>query len=600
MRSIPRTSPRRNTRLAIAGIASLVSITCVALTITGCPKRPDGPRYQEAGNSTPRSGGTFVFHHESNVRTLEPHIAYDELSGMAVRLVFDGLLDYDHDAQMIPSIAVAMPTVSNEGKTFQFRLRDDVRFHPMPGLPEGRPIVAEDVNWSMHRLLSKDVGSPGYPFFKSIVGAEAYHRGEAANVTGIRVIDTHTIAFDLMEADQTFLNAMAMTFAYPVPKENYEHWGDEVKYHPVGTGPFVFEEWERGVQISFTRNRRYRDSNRANPDRMIFQENLSRGVAALRFQNGGLDSIHRQNTADFLLFKQSEKWAPYRLEYPRVSTFGIGMNCEIAPFDNVHIRRAVAHAIDRAGWSRARSGRLAAATQILPPQLAGYDENLEHAQRYDLELAREEMRLAGHPDGLDEEIVTWVTEGDVGRIYGELFQQDMEKIGLNIRVRQVSFATYLAETGKPRQVQAFFTGWNMDFPDPSNFIDILFHSRSIHPENSENRAFYRNPEVDRLLDEGRAEVDRERRLSLYRQANNIIAHDAPWAFTYYPMTMEVWQPYVKNYRPHPIWSEDYRDVWLDLPRRRADARFLGTRFPNAVPAWAPFGGVRSFARGTAR
>jgi peptide/nickel transport system substrate-binding protein len=99
-------------------------------------------------------------------------------------------------------------------------------------------------------------------------------------------------------------------------------------------------------------------------------------------------------------------------------------------------------------------------------------------------------------------------------------------------------------------------------------MDILFHSRSIHPENSENRAFYRNPKLDAILDSARAEVDREVRLGLYAEANAILAEDAPWAFLYYPVDMVAWQPYVKGFRPHPVWANEYRNVWLDLPRQR--------------------------------
>ena len=115
----------------------------------------------------------------------------------------------------------------------------------------------------------------------------------------------------------------------------------------------------------------------------------------------------------------------------------------------------------------------------------------------------------------------------------------------------------------------------MDFPDPSNFLEILLHSQNIRPTASENRSFYRNPELDALLDQARGEPDRERRLALYRQANDIVSRDAPWAFLSNDLGAELWQPYVMNYHPHPVWSQNYRDVWLDLPRRRvADSTYV--------------------------
>ncbi|MCB9623443.1 MAG: ABC transporter substrate-binding protein [Sandaracinus sp.] len=585
---------RRHERLGCAVFALLGAAATLAFAFS-LPEPPPAPRWDGARNETPRNGGTFVFHHEANVRSLDPHIAYDELSGMAIRLVFDGLLDYDHQSELVPSLADAMPTVSEDGRTFRFRLRRGVRFHAMPFLPgdahpEGRELVAEDVRWSMLRLLSEEVGSPGYPFYASIQGADEYHTGQAEDVSGIRVIDRYTIEFELKEADQTFLNALAMPFAYPVPRENYEHWEEAVKFHPVGTGPYVFEMWERGVQLSFTRNTHYW-REKVGPDRMLYLENIARELAAQRFRNGDIDSIHRQSPSDYRFFKESEAWAPYMVEEPRGSTYGIGLNCEMPPFDDVHVRRAIAFALDREGWSRARAGRLLPAGQVLPPSIPGYDPELPTRQYFDLDRAREEMRLAGHPDGLRQPITVWITgQDDTSRQYGELLQADLARIGIEVRLRFVSFAVYLTESGKPNTVPAFFTGWNLDFPDPSNFL-FLFDQASIHPEHSENRVFYRNPEVDRLLAEGKSERDRDRRLGLYRQANEIVARDAPWAFLYYATTMELWQPYVRNYDPHPVWSEDYRDVWLDLPRRRVARSLAGVGGP--VPArFYPMGGLR--------
>ena len=117
---------------------------------------------------------------------------------------------------MVPSLAAELPETSDGGRIFRFRLRDGIKFH------NGREITAEDISWSLHRLLSERIGSPGYPFFKSIEGAPAYHTGEADRVEGIVVLDDKTIEFRLDEADQTFLNALAMPFAYPLAKEHVE------------------------------------------------------------------------------------------------------------------------------------------------------------------------------------------------------------------------------------------------------------------------------------------------------------------------------------------------------------------------------------------
>jgi len=565
MRSTPKTERQRPSRWVAGAALLLIAGLILGWVIAHFPTAPIGPRYVGAGHETPRSGGTLIFSAGSNIHTLDPHFAYDTLSTAACRLLYDGLLDYDYDGNMIPGLAAELPAVSSAGRVFRFRLRNGIKFH------NGREITAEDISWSLHRLLSKAIGSPGYPFYKSIVGAPAYHKGEAERIDGIVVLDDKTIEFRLDEADQTFLNALAMPFAYPLAKEHVQkleetEGRDAVGRHPVGAGPFAFTRWERGVQVELERFRDYW-APRAGPDRMIFLENISSDVASARFRNGDLDIIHRPSKVNRLFLRASDAWAPYRAEAPSASVFALGLNCELPPFDNLHVRRAVAFAIDRSKLERLDPGQVIAAGQVLPPMLAPYDPELPSRQEFDLDRAKEEMRLAGYPDGLSEPITLWV-RGEAEVRVAQLFQQDLKAIGIEIDLKMVSFATYLKETGRPRVAQAAFTGWHQDFPDPSNFMDILFHSRSIHPENSENRSFYRNSDLDAILDRARPEVDREARLALYAEANAILAEEAPWAFLYYPVDMFAWQPYVKGFRPHPVWLNEYRNVWLDLPKKR--------------------------------
>ena len=565
MRSTPRNS---SPIVRWVGMAAVVAFAfgAVRCAINNFPEPPQAPRYVGAGDPTPRSGGTFVFGEGSNIRSLDPHYAYDSTSYAAIRLIYDGLLDYAVDGAMIPSLAKSMPTVANDGKRFVFELRKGVKFH------NGRELTADDVSWSLHRLLSEAVGSPGYPFYKSISGAPAFHRGETNHVPGIEVVDRYTVAITLDEPDMTFLNAMAMPFAYPIPREvveqvNAEAGGEGFSQSPMGAGPYAFKRWERGVQVELDRFDGYWDP-KPRPDRMIYMENVDNQLLSARFRNGEIDVLYRPSKTNDIFFRNSEAWKPYIAGQLEPTIYSLVLNCGLAPFDNVHVRRAVAFAIDRRKIERLEQQRATPATQLLPPPIPGYDPDLPEAQTYDLEKAKEELKLAGHPDGLPEPVTVWVRSKKESRIV-QLAQQDLQAIGIDVEIKQVTFATYLKETGKPRVAQAAFSGWPADFPDASNFMDILFHTRAIHKENSENRAFYRNPKLDTLLDKARAETDPDKRLAMYRNANAMISYDAPWAYLYYPSEIYVWQPYVKNFAVHSVWSKEYRNVWLDLPRKAA-------------------------------
>jgi len=586
---------------SVAGLVGLGVLALIAIGIAAfMPPQPDSPRYMGAGHEEPQRGGTFVFHHEADVRGFDPHIAFDELSNMGIKLLYEGLIDYDRETlEIVPRLAESLPEQLEDGLVYRFRLRDDLHFADHVVFcddPEtatrpcdGRELTAEDVRWSLEHMLHPETGSPGVTFFELIEGLEAFREGEASHVSGIRVLDPRTVEIRLQRPDQTFLFAMAMTFAYPVAHEAYEVYGEDVARHPVGTGAYVLEEWEPGVRLLFTRNSNYFLPGRPYPDQQIYTLNLGRIPAVMRFRNGELDHVHRQTPADYRLLKGYEAWEPYRIEQPKTDIWGLGMNCEMEPFTDRHMRRAVAFALNTPRWRRARANRLLLTGQPIPATLPGYDPDLPGAHHFDLDIAREEMRLAGYPDGYPEPLTITMTDGETARFYGELVQQDLREIGIEVEIRQISFPIWLQQTGTRNTVLMALQGWSMDYPDASNFLDILFHSRSIHDTDSENKAFYSNPEVDRLLDEARVEQDRERRLSLYREASRIIVDDAPWGFTFSNLQMEMWQPYVRNYRPHPVWSNMFRDLWLDLPRQRATWRGMQTR---SVPALVPFGRPR--------
>lgn len=575
----------------MSGLAALALVAALIAALAAfLPPAPEGPLFGGAGSEEPVRGGTFVFHHESDVRGLDPQVSYDELSAMGIKLLFEGLIDYDTDLNLVPRIAEALPEIGEDGLTYTFRLRGDVRFS------NGRTVTAEDVRWSMEHMLHPDTGSPGAVFYRRIDGFDDYRDRGAPHIRGIEVVDERTVRFRLVEPDHTFLNLMAMIFAYPVPRENYEAHPSDVSRHPIGTGAYLLEEWEPGVRITFVRNPDYFLEGRPYPDRMVYELNLERAPAFLRFQNADLDHLHRLPTTDYLWMRRAPAWAPYREEHALLDAWGLEMNCELPPFDDVHVRRAVAFAIDRDRWVRARANRIIPNGQPLPAAVAGYDPDLPGAHHFDLDRAREEMALAGHPvrehdgewiaEGIDE-VELWVGEGSAGRAYGELAQQDLAGIGIRVRLRQVAFPIWLAETSTRGRVQIFMGGWSADFPDASNFLDTLYHSRAIHDTSSENRAFYASPELDALLDRAHLERDPEARAALYREASRMLVEDAPWAYIFSQTTLEAWQPYVHGYRPNPVWSQMYRDLWLDLPRRRLTAALLGGDMTGLAALVAP-------------
>jgi oligopeptide transport system substrate-binding protein len=571
----------RSTRRLEPTCIGLLLLSCFLL---GCPELPDGPRYQGADVPGPRRGGTLMLSEQQRVRSLDPHVAFDVVSGSVIEMIFDRLYDYDAEMHLRPRLAAALPATSGDGKSLRIHLRQGVRFQ------NGREVTAEDVVWSLERMLNPHTHSPGATFFRSIVGFDDYRAGKTDHLAGLRVWDRYELEVALSEADQTFVELLAMNFAAPIPREVVAAHGLDFGKHPVGTGPFRLISWDPGVRLVLERNRHYQPGL-PYLDRIVFEEAIAMETAFLRFRNAEVDVVTRVSPADRAVLRHSRKWAPYYDASPSIDIWGLVMNCELPPFDNVHVRRAVAFAIDRERWVKVRSGNLQPAGQMIPPQLMGHDPNLPHEQRFDLARAKQEMALAGLPQGLSKPVTLWIPESATARIYAELAQADLSKIGIPAEIKGTTFPIFLESQGTAKTVQVGIGGWTMDYPDPSTFLGLL-HSRARAPQASINRAFYSNPELDSLLDRARVEPALEQRRALYERANDLVAHDAPWAFFGNNLAPQAWQPYVKNYRPHPVYWLPVNEVWLDLPRRRLDqlAQALAP-FPQP-PTLAGHGGVR--------
>ncbi len=531
---------------------------CVAWLLA-CPAPPDGPRFLGAGSASPVRGGTLMLSEITKVRGLDPLKAGDEISGVLYEMLFNGLYSYDTEMQVIPDLAERLPDLSADGLTWRVPLRHGVLFH------HGREVTANDVVWSLEHMLDPDFNSTGASYYSLIEGAEAYRAKRAKHVSGLRALDRYSVQITLTKPDQSFLHKLAMRFTCVVPKEVVLARGKKFAEHPTGTGPFTLESWERGVRLVLKRNPHYFVKGLPYLDGVVFEEDIKIETASLRFRNGELDVISRMSPPDRALLA-TPKWRPYRATSPRADVYGIAMNAEMPPFDNVHLRRAVAFAVDRQRWAKARNGTLIPAGQLLPPAVAGHDDNIGNVQHFDLARAKEEMRLAGFPNGIEESFALWGTDSATMRTYAELLQADLAKIGIKIHFKLVNFPVYLEETGKPKRAQILYTGWIMDYPDASSFLSIV-SSATKTSQNSSNRAFYSHPWLDKQLDQALVERDPKKRVQMYREANAFVAREAPWAFFANSAATQAWQPYVKNYRLHPMYWIPVNKVWLDLPRK---------------------------------
>ena len=224
---------------------------------------------------TPKPGGEIVVTYQNDVATLDPAIGYDWQNWSMIKSLFDGLMDYEPGTSTLRTDLAESYEISEDGMTFTFKLRPGVKFH------NGREMTAEDVKYSIDRVVNPETQSPGAGFFASIAGFDDAVAGTADGLSGITVIDPLTIEFKLSRPDATFLHVMAINFAHVVPREAVDEFGADFGQHPVGTGAFKLAEWTLGQRLVFEKNADYWREGVPNLDRITFEIGQEPTVALL-------------------------------------------------------------------------------------------------------------------------------------------------------------------------------------------------------------------------------------------------------------------------------------------------------------------------------
>lgn len=538
--------------------------------LTGCGGELAAPfPAAHLDDETPRPGGTLHAAFMSDLRSLDPPSISDGMAPSLVELMYSGLVGYDQQGTVVPDLA-ARYSIDDGGLTYRFYLKEGVRFH------DGSEVTAKEVERSMRRAFHGKTPNAGRSFYDGIVGLDAYTEGKTTELPGIVSEGKYVLAIHLKSIDATFLSLMALQSIRPVCPSAGETYSQDFK--PCGAGPFKLDRWDHGQMVRLVRHEGYRPAPPL--DAVEFQLNVTQLSQRLKFERGELDLLRDLTQPDLVRFQTDARWKPYGVYDAPKQMAGEGMNVEMAPFDNIEIRRAIASAIDREQYRLVKPGIMVPLTQPVPPGVKGHNDGL-HCQSYNLDEALEHMKRAGYPydpktgtGGYPKPIVYLAYRQSLVEFTAQLLQQQLAHIGIRLELRLVSYSAWLAISHRPKEAAFSYQGWNADYSDASDFTEPLFHSNAINEEDSNNSSFYRSPRLDALLDAGRKELNPERRVSLYDQASELICSDAPWAFTYAVRFFNVRQPYVRGYEPHPFWAYNVGKAWLDRGKAEQGKRAL--------------------------
>ncbi|SEB75541.1 peptide/nickel transport system substrate-binding protein [Nitratireductor aquibiodomus] len=473
-----------------------------------------------------KQGGSMTVTYKDDVSTLDPAIGYDWQNWSMIKSLFDGLMDYvPGTTELRPEIAESYE-ISEDGTVFTFKLRDGVKFH------NGRALTAEDVKYSIERTVNPKTQSPGAGFFGSIKGFEEASSGDADGLSGITVVDDHTIKFELSRPDATFLHVLALNFAHVVPKEEVEKHGADFGKHPVGSGAFKLSEWTLGQRLVFERFEDYWNPGVPKLDQIIFEVGQEPVVALLRLQNGEVDVPGDGiPPAKFIEVKNDPKFKDLIIQGGQLHTGYVTMNVKMEPFDKPEVRKAVNMAINKDRILRIINGRAVAANQPLPPSMPGFAKDYE-GYAYDPEAAKALLAEAGLADGFETEL--YVMNTDPQPRIAQAIQQDLKAIGIDASIKSLAQANVIAAGGEEDQAPMIWSGgmaWIADFPDPSNFYGPILGCDGAVP-GGWNWAWYCNEDLDAMAKEADAMVDPAKageREAMWRDIYLKVMEDAPWA-----------------------------------------------------------------------
>ena len=490
----------------------------------------------------------------SDPPTLDPHITTDSTSAVIVNEVFGGLVTITPDIEIAPDIAEDWD-ISPDGKVFTFRLRQDAKFH------DGRPVVAEDFRWSLERAADPLTESPVADLYLGdVIGVADKLNGKAETIQGLRVIDDHTLELTIDAPKSYFLAKLTYPTAFVVDRKNVEGNKNSWVFEPNGTGPFRLERYDIGETIILGRNENY---HLGPPFLDEVEFILSGGDPMLMYEN---DEIHVTGLGLADLERVQDPANPLRSELatapPGFTVSFIGMNLDQPPFDDVKFRQALNYAVNKDEIATtALSDLVVPAIGVIPPGFPSYNPDLK-GYGYDPEKAKRllsESRYGADPDSIPR--ITLSIAGNFGASVGldmeVMLRSWQETLGVEVEIQQTEWATFLQDVHQ-RRFQMFALAWSADYPDPQDFLDILFHS-----ESANNWGNYNNREVDSLLEKARVEPDQSARSQQYNLIEQLIVDDAPWVPLWHSTQRKVLvKPQVKDYFLLPMTIPKLRHVYI--------------------------------------
>jgi ABC-type transport system substrate-binding protein len=495
------------------------------------------------------SAAVFRYNEHKNIGSLDPAFSKDIADIWATNQLFNGLVQMDENLNVYPCIAKHWD-ISEDAHTYSFILRNDVYFHKdvLFGKDSTRTVTANDFEYSLNRLLDKQIASPG----SWVLG----------KVEKFKAINDTIFQITLKQPFPAFLGLLTMKYCSVVPKEIVEHYGSEFRSHPIGTGPFKFKRWEENIKLVFRKNESYFEKDDKG-NALPYLEAVSvtflpdKQSEFLQFAQGnidfvsGLDASYKDEilTADGklrTLYKNDVNMI--RSAYLNTEYLAFYLDSNVSEIQSELIRKAVNYGFDRKKMMiYLRNGvGIPAHGGFIPKGLPGYKDSIGFT--YQPEKAKQLISQFKKETGNKNPKIAITTTGNY-LSFCEYIQRELQKIGLSVNIDVIPAAT-LKDAKANGKLDMFRASWVADYPDAENYLS-LFYSKNFAP-NGPNYAHFKDKQFDQLYEEAFTITDTKKREQLYTKMDSLIMQKAPVVVMFYDEVIRFTRKNVSGLGINPI------------------------------------------------
>ncbi|CAN5144603.1 ABC transporter substrate-binding protein [soil metagenome] len=509
----------------------IAAVAVAALALTGCA--PGSSSTPSAATATPVSGGTLTFARTAAVTSLDLHSQITSNNAFAIDKIFEPLLTFDAAGKLHPAVASAY-SQSSDGLTWTFTIRNGITFST------GEKVTPADVVFSLQSHL--DEKDAPLPF--------------SAPITSIAASGSDKVVITLSTAYTPFAAEIAEFSNGIIPKDYAGQTREAFFAKPIGTGPFVVDSWKSGGDITFGKNTHYWQAGKPYVDKLVYTTVTDDNQLVTQLQAGQVDAIDdvpQANVADLktntaVKVDSTDSWNVEELFF----------NTKNKQFADVHVRRAIAYAIDKEGIVKATSfGTSKAADSLLPPTIQYYSSDID-APSYDVAAAKKELAQSAFPAGFSTSLLV-ASDDTLWQQEAQAIQEELGAIGITVKIESIDHATF-RDRFFAYNFDFMINSGTSDYADPNSIIEFQADPSGF---SKSYWTSYSNPEVTALLKKGQTEPDGKDRAATYKQIQTLIAADSPYIPLSYPAAIKATSAKVHGFEVLPNGSTNLTSTWIE-------------------------------------